>query len=136
MLPQCVPPALCSLPAALLSSILLSHTKNGCNRPPVLHLLVRENWLRSIVLKQKSIVFGSCPLRFNEFIFNNSIQLGTPLHYGRGRSASNSPCRKPHCSLPGPPRERSGMSLSPAAHRGGLECWRRGSARPESAQRA
>lgn len=57
-------------------SVLLSQPKNGCNRQVALHLpIVRKNWLESIVLKQKSIAFGSCPRKFNELIFKAPFSL-------------------------------------------------------------
>lgn len=57
-------------------SILLSQPQNGCNRQVALHLpIVRKNWLGSIVLKQKSIAFGSCPCKFNELIFKAPFSL-------------------------------------------------------------
>lgn len=59
------------------SSVLLPQPKNGCNRQVALHLpIVRKNWLESIVLKQKSIAFGSCPRKFNELIFKAPFSLG------------------------------------------------------------
>jgi hypothetical protein len=58
-------------------SILLSQPRNAHDRKVALHLpIVRKNCLGSIVLKQKSIAFGGCPHKFNEFIFNDSIQQG------------------------------------------------------------
>lgn len=53
-------------------------TWNGRHREETLHLpIVRQNCRRSIVLKQKSIAFGCCPLKCNEFLFNNFKELGT-----------------------------------------------------------
>lgn len=55
----------------------LSHTRSIQDRQVVLHLpIVRKNCLRSAVLKQKSMAFGNCPLKVNEFIFNKSVQQG------------------------------------------------------------
>lgn len=60
---------------------------------PFICLLSEKNWLESIVLKQKSIAFGSCPRKFNELIFKaplclelNSVApraLHTDLQVGR-----------------------------------------------------
>lgn len=64
-----------------------------------LHLpIVRKKLLESIVLKQKSIAFGSCPRKFNELIFkaplclglNSVTPQGTPHRSAGGKTHSSS----------------------------------------------
>lgn len=71
-----LPPRLWKISFWANCSVLLSQPKSGCNRQVALHLpIVRKSWPGSIVLKQKSIAFGSCPRKFNELIFKAPFSL-------------------------------------------------------------
>jgi hypothetical protein len=116
------------------SSFLLSQPKNGCNRQVALHLpIVRKNWLESIVLKQKSIAFGSCPRKFNELIFKvpfslefNSVTPGahhTDLQVGSHTAPAfleplPAPCEGPEDLIRKPSRLESPPTTDPPTFRG------------------
>lgn len=116
------------------SSFLLSQPKNGCNRQVALHLpIVRKNWLESIVLKQKSIAFGSCPCKFNELIFKapfslefNSVTPGahhTDLQVGSHTVPAfleplPAPCEGPEDLIRKPSRLESPPTTDPPTFRG------------------
>lgn len=69
-----LPPRLWKISLWANCSVLLSQPKS--NRQVALHLpIVRKSWPGSIVLKQKSIAFGSCACKFNELIFKAPFSL-------------------------------------------------------------
>lgn len=71
-----LPPRLWKISFWANCSVLLSQPKSACNRRVALHLpIVRKSWPGAIVLKQKSIAFGSCPRKFNELIFKAPFSL-------------------------------------------------------------
>lgn len=95
----------------------------------------KKNWLESIVLKQKSIAFGSCPRKFNELIFKapfsldfNSIAPGAPQICCRWEAAPLHPLGVPPCSSPGP-RTSHGKAFRArvsAQHRSAQSPWGKG----------
>lgn len=64
------------LPGQLLRFIATTQEWLQQTSGPSSAYIVRKNWLESIVLKQKSIAFGSCPRKFNELIFKAPFSFG------------------------------------------------------------